>query len=663
MRISAAGLACAALLGCSGVPGPFGTDGTEDVVFEGAEAFSRGELLEVIRNDLERYRADPRPSALDDAAFRLIHHYQIAGYATVSVQFDTEGGRVVFRIREGPRYTLGRVRFRGNEAFTDDELRAALPRPLLGGALPYTGAAVEMLAAEVRAAYLERGHLDVVVQDPRLEIDPGEHRVDVTVRIREGPRYRFSGFEGVEAYPELARALGERAGEHYAASLPARAEAAAAEFFRERGHPFVRVAAEAKPDRAAARAAVAVHVEPGPAARVTGVRVEGAERVREGFVRARADLEVGGPFRASDLREAEERLLRTGLFRTVHVSPGAFRQETGELVVDVALEEAPAGEAAFLAGYGSLDGPRVGVEGSYRNLFGGSEFVRLAGTVSLLGFRGDAEAGVSYFLGTELRPGLSAYYEDREFPSFEAFSYGGAASLSYPLLPDLQATGGARYARIRTVEVDAELPPEDLLDFNYVAMFLQLTWDRRDHRVLPTRGFLLSGLGELSDKSFGSDVQFLRGSGRGVVLVPLPWDLVLAASLQGGVIVPIDETELIPIALRYFAGGTSTVRGFRADTLGPKADGEPLGGEVYLALQTELRFPIWRELHGAVFTDRGGVWFEHDEIDLRETRYSVGAGLRYYTPAGAFVVDVAWNPAPEEDERPVEVHVSIGFPF
>lgn len=660
MRVSAAALAGAALLGCTGVPSPYGA---EDIVFEGVEAFSHGELFEVILPDVERYRADPRPAVLDDAAFRLIHRYRIEGYADVAVQFGVEEGRVVFRVREGPRYVLGRVRFRGNEAFSDEELRAVLPRPLLGGALPYTDAAVEMLVAEVRAAYLERGHLEVVVEDPQLEIDPEEHRVDVTVRIREGPRYRFAGFEGVGAYPELARALGELAGEHYAASLPGRAEAAAAEFFRERGHPFVRAAAEAKPDRAAARAAVAVRVEPGPAARVAGVRVEGAERVREGFVRARADLKVGGPFRASDLREAEERLLRTGLFRTAHVSPGAFQEGTGDLAVDVVLEEAPAGEAAFLVGYGSLEGPRVGVEGSYRNLFGGSEFVRLAGTVSLLGFRGDAEAGVSYFLGTDLRPGLSAYYEDREFPSFEAVSYGGAASLSYPLGADVQAAGGVRYARIRTVDVEAELPPEDLLDFNYLATFLQLRWDRRDHRVLPARGFLLSGLGELSDKSFGSDVQFLRGSGRGVVFVPLPWDLVWATSLQGGVIVPIDETELIPIALRYFAGGTTTVRGFRADTLGPKVGGEPLGGEVYLALQTELRFPLWRELHGAVFTDRGGVWFEHDEIDLGETRYSVGAGLRYYTPAGAFVVDVAWNPDPEEDERPVEVHVSIGFPF
>jgi outer membrane protein assembly complex protein YaeT len=663
MRVGAAAFlakACAALLACAAPSAPLEENG---VVFQGAEAFSRGELLDVVRNDLERYRADPRPSPLDDAAFRLIHHYQIAGYATVSVQFDVEDGRVVFRIREGPRYALGRVRFRGNDAFSDDELRAALPTPLLGGALPYTGATVEMLVAEVRAAYLERGHLDVFVDDPKLEVDPQEHRVDVTVRIREGPRYRFAGFVGVESHPELAEVLRKPAGEYYAASLPGRAEAAAADFFRERGHPFVRVGAEAKVDRGTASAAVALRIEPGPSARVAGVRIVGAERVREGFVRARADLEVGEPFRASDLREAEERLMRTGLFRTVHVSPGAFQEGTGDLVVDVALEEAPAGEAAFLAGYASLDGPRVGVEGSYRNLLGGSEFVRLAGTVSLLGFRGEAEAGVSYLLGTDLRPGVSAYYEDREFPSFEAISYGGAVSLSYPLLAELQATGGARYARIRTVEVDPKLPPEELLDFNYVAMFLQLTWDRRDHRVLPTRGFLLSGLGELSDKSFGSDVQFLRGSGRAVVLVPLPWDLVWATSLQGGVIAPIDGTDQIPIALRYFAGGTSTVRGFRADTLGPQADGEPLGGEAFLALQTELRFPIWRELHGAIFTDRGGVWFKRGEIDLDDTRYSVGAGLRYYTPAGAFVVDAAWNPHPEEDERPVEVHASIGFPF
>ena len=128
-------------------------------------------------------------------------------------------------------------------------------------------------------------------------------------------------------------------------------------------------------------------------------------------------------------------------------------------------------------------------------------------------------------------------------------------------------------------------------------------------------------------------------------------------------IAPLGATEVIPVSLRYFAGGTSTVRGFEFASLGPKVNGNATGGEAFLALQTEVRFPIWGDLHGAVFTDRGGVWEDYRRVDLPEIRYSVGTGLRYYTPAGAIVTDVAWNPDRKPGERGWEFHFSIGFPF
>jgi outer membrane protein insertion porin family len=57
------------------------------------------------------------------------------------------------------------------------------------------------------------------------------------------------------------------------------------------------------------------------------------------------------------------------------------------------------------------------------------------------------------------------------------------------------------------------------------------------------------------------------------------------------------------------------------------------------------------------------VWFDARDFELDDTRWSVGLGLRYYTPAGALVLDVGWNADKEEGESAVEAHVSIGFPF
>jgi outer membrane protein insertion porin family len=662
---------CCFFSGCGGTPAPPEVQDGLRIEFKGADAFSEGELRAVIQRDVERYLRDPRPSVLDDAAFRLTHHYRLAGYAQARVQVRESAGRILFRLREGSQYRLGRVHFRGNHTFSDEELEAALPGGLLGGAPVYSPQAVDLLVAEVLSAYGKKGHVDARIEEPAASFDAEEGKVHLTLRIHEGPRYRFGGVEGLGEHPDLAEKLEPLFQKHYRAGLEREVEAALLEHLRESGRPFARVEAVPRVERDEARVVLSVEVRPGPEARLSEVRVSGQERTREAFILRRAGLEKGHLVRASDLRRAEERLRVTGLFRSVRVSPGEFRQdppdpaggEKGTLPVDVVVEEKSPGEVAVRAGYGSLEGPRVGADVAYENLFGGGELARLSGTVSRLGVRGDAETAVPYFLGTDFRPGVSGFYENREYPSFEASSFGGVVSLSYPVWDTMELTVGSRYSEVRTVEVDEDVPPGDLLDFDYLALFLSWRWDRRDSALFPTRGWLLRGLVEWSDESFRSDIPFLRGEGRVTGYLPLPWGLVLAASAQGGVIAPIDDTEVIPISLRYFAGGTGTVRGFEPDTIGPQADGEPLGGEVFLAGQLEVRFPIWADFHGAVFTDRGGVWFDRRDVDLDETRYSVGLGARYYTPAGALAADVAWNPSREEGERAVELHLSIGFPF
>jgi outer membrane translocation and assembly module TamA len=129
------------------------------------------------------------------------------------------------------------------------------------------------------------------------------------------------------------------------------------------------------------------------------------------------------------------------------------------------------------------------------------------------------------------------------------------------------------------------------------------------------------------------------------------------------VIAPIAGTNEIPIALRYFCGGTNTVRGYKFEAIGPKANGDPTGGQVFLALQSEVRFPIYGSFQGAIFSDQGGVWFDRLRVHLPDIRYSVGIGLRFLTPAGALVADLGWNPHPKDAEYPTEFHLSVGFPF
>jgi len=174
---------------------------------------------------------------------------------------------------------------------------------------------------------------------------------------------------------------------------------------------------------------------------------------------------------------------------------------------------------------------------------------------------------------------------------------------------------------------------------------------------------LLAGEVSWSPSYLFSDVEFWSASGRFSYYFPFPAGIVFATSFQGGVIAPIGDTDDIPIALREFCGGTNTVRGYKFEAIGPKINGDPTGGQVFLALQTELRVPIVGDLQGAVFFDEGGVWVDRVRVNLNDLRYAVGLGIRFVTPAGALSADFGWNPHPRQAEYPLEFHLSVGFPF
>ena len=628
--------------------------------FEGVVEGSESDLMKLVERDERRYRERPRVSVIDDVVFRTFRYYRVRGYANVHVEHEKRGEKVVFKIDEGAVILLGRVHFQGNSAIDDEELERVRPFTLPGKSQPYSDQVVALMTSGIIAAYRAKGFVDVTVSHP-VESHQ-ENRVNVTFHVTEGKQYRISAIEGVTK--DLADQL-ELAEKPYTTQAEAQAEAAIVDHYREKGYPFVRAVVTAEIDVEAGRVELLAKVEDVESpVKLGDVHPSGNVRTRDSFVRRRTGLSRDERYNPERLREAEKRLLETGLFRIARVQPGPLDDEK-QLTVDVQLEEREPGEISVLAGYGTLDGPRTGAGIAYKNLFGGTELVAARGLVSRLGYRVEVEAAIDYCLGSDFRPGSTAYLEDREYPSYEVTSWGGGGNLLYRFTDGVQATVGASYAVIRTDEVEPNVPEGDLLDFDYRALSLSASWNLLDDPIIPTQGVYVSGAVIWSDKEFDSDTQFVSTEGRVSGYVPLPWDVVFAASIKGGRIRPIDDTNLIPISLRKFAGGTSTVRGFEALTLGPKVNGDPTGGELFAALQAEVRFPIWSDLHGAVFGDRGGVWFRTNDFDFDDTRYAAGVGLRYHTTAGALVADLAWNPDPIRDdgEELFVLHVSVGFPF
>jgi len=161
---------------------------------------------------------------------------------------------------------------------------------------------------------------------------------------------------------------------------------------------------------------------------------------------------------------------------------------------------------------------------------------------------------------------------------------------------------------------------------------------------------------ELSGASKGilSNTTFLRGAAYAKAIYPLITHLRLVSRLDLGATIT-DNFSRLPASLRFYAGGTQSVRGYRYKSLSPKDDsGDLIGGRYLLAASVELEYAIRDHLGIAFFYDAGNAM---DDI-AGSLKQGAGVGLRWNLSFGQIRLDIA--SALSRKGNPLRIHFSIG---
>lgn len=175
-------------------------------------------------------------------------------------------GRLRFRIDEGPKVTVGEIRFSGNASFAGDPVLGLIgaddylirdasivskpARGLLNGDA-YSRELIDEDLDRLRLFYRKRGFLDATVDLADVQFTTDRDVVDLSFVVVEGPRYRVRSLrvehvdgEGsplVEAprYPiaDVQALLKVAPGEFYDSDKLQRDVQAILDFYGERGHP------------------------------------------------------------------------------------------------------------------------------------------------------------------------------------------------------------------------------------------------------------------------------------------------------------------------------------------------------------------------------------------------------------------------------------------
>lgn len=607
-------------------------------------------LLLEARRELKTFEERGRGAAeASDAAYAMEAYLRGEGYAHARVEFDLEEGRLLFRVRQGPRAYLRSLRFEGALGLAETEFAPIFEfegagalgtgRPLL------VHAQIEAAAGKLERLYLLRGFYRARVGVGRIDWSDDLAEGDVTITIEEGRRYQVASveFEGIDPaeFKGIDPVATDLVGQPYHVRMPVQAAATVRRRLLDEGRQRCSVSYRADLDDATGAVALRFTVHAGPQVSAGEVRFEGNERTRARFLRRRAAIREGDLLTREVLDAATTSLYRTGLFSLVR----SRLDDTGEERSDVAFElkEILARSMDFELSYGSYELLGGGARYTDRNFLGLGRTLttELSGNVR----GGGAELGIvdPYLLGERNALDVGTGYLFRQEPSFDLQSFHADLLVRREISRIWKVRGGYSFRDEKATDVKVAIDPEAEGFIRTAGILLGVTRDTRDSPFLPLTGSFADAHVLWSSPALGAELEFLELDAQWTRFVQLRPGTVLGVGGRFRSRYILDDRTDLPIQERYFLGGATTVRSFYEDQLGPVENGEPRGGLTAVEASAELRQRLRGELYGAAFFDYGTVDVEGFSVHS-PPGFGVGAGARYYLPVGPIRFDVAYNP-------------------
>lgn len=621
-------------------------------------AFYDEEKILAAVKGLERfYRKSGYPGARTDFQARYLPERN-----EIEVTVNIEEGEPL-----GKKVKVEKITFTGNSVISSKILR----KQMLTGRVFSEDTLAEDIDA-IEFLYKKNGYLSARVAEKVVTFNEEGTRVSIDLVIIEGTQTIISGLEmkGNILFTNdgLFKETGLKIGGHFDPWVAEDEVLRITSLYFQKGYIYARVSYKKDFTEDKSSIVLRYNVSEGIPVRVGKIVIQGNDFTNEEVVRRELLIEQGDAYNPEQVFKSQQRVSRLGYLGSVRIVPveEAVVEEEKDLLLSV--KERKAGAIEFGAGYGTEERFRGFAELSHRNLFGTGASARLRGDISSL--------ENTYLLGIK-KPWLLDLPVDGRFSlvdqtmrrtSYSLEKYAAIAGLDKDLSDFVKGSLQYEYEISRLFDVDqgAVVAAEDSGTLKIGTISPIIIRDSRDNLFNPRTGSVNSfKLDYSSGIATGSEVEFVRYILQSSWYIPFSKRVVWGLSARGGWADAYGKTADIPISKRFFLGGRTTVRGFELDSIGPKgSDGSPTGGDAYLNLNSEVRFPIYRSFGGLIFADAGSVWLKKNEtINIHDLRSSAGAGVRYMTPIGPLSFDVGWKLDQKPGESAWEWHFTIGNVF
>ncbi len=378
----------------------------------------------------------------------------------------------------------------------------------------------------------------------------------------------------------------------------------------------------------------------------------------------------GDPLSIEKMLTSQQKLYGLGIFDRVEIVPVNVNRSDDYRPVIIRVEDSSPLVLGYGFGYQTNEGPRGTVEITRKNLFGLDRSLSFRVRASVLEQRGQITYREPRLFNHDLDSSVTLYAENA--PGYNLPFNTARVNASMQIMKRFHRVDNffIRY-NYETVNLsDVTVNPaatgfENLGTLRLSTFSTAWLRDTRDDPFEPQKGTFNTVNFSVAAKAYGSEVNLVSVFGQTQMNRRVYKKTVLATSFRLGLKGPFGSTLDVPISERFFAGGSTTLRGFGLDLAGPldPATGSPLGGNALFIANFELRIPVAGNFSVAPFYDAGNVFARIRDFKLATFSNTLGIGLRYKTPFGPIRVDIGRNLAPPPGQPSTKVFFTIGNPF
>ncbi|WP_339389883.1 outer membrane protein assembly factor BamA [Vibrio neptunius] len=619
-----------------------------------------------------------------------------------------------FVFSEGVSAKIQQINFIGNKVFTDDELLSRFNLNVdvaWWNFLSDDKYQKQVLAGDIEALksyYLDRGYLKFKVDSTQVSISPDKKGVYITLAVNEGLPYsvkdvKFRG-ELIGKEAEFEALVPFEDGDVYNGSQVTSLEEGVKRVLGEAGYAYPQVRTIPEFDDETQQVSLVVNVEAGKRIYVRDIRFVGNNATKDEVLRREMRQMEGSWLNSKSIETGKKRLNRLGYFETVDVQtvrvPGS--EDQVDLVYNV--KEANSGSVNFGIGYGTESGVSFQVGLQQDNFLGSGNRVGVSAMMN------DYQKNVSldyrdpYWNLDGVSLGGKVFYNTFEaseagIVDYTNESYGTSLTWGFPVneLNNIEFGIGYTHNKIGNVPNydQAQLfaqsigqPEGDIVtnDFD-----LNVSWTRNNlnRGFFPTAGNYQRASAKATIPS--SDAQYFKLQYEVRQYVPITKKHEFTLLMRGrlgygnGYGKTDGNDNLYPFYENYYAGGFTSLRGFRSNSAGPKAvyttnsgscgnngcvsaTDDSVGGNAIALASMELIVPTpfasdeaRSQIRTSLFIDAASVWdtefnynsayqgtrYYEDYSDPTNYRASYGAALQWMSPMGPLVFSIA---------KPIEIY-------